>query len=166
MAELTTYPVLVDRQALIERYAAGHQAVLDALHGITDAELDARPSPDQWTAREIVHHLADSEMTSAIRLRRLLVEDHPDIPNYDEEAFARRLFYTERPIAAALDALNAARRTTLEILERMTEPDWQRSGTHSESGPYSAQTWLEIYAAHAHDHAAQITAARSTGVPS
>ena len=141
-------------------YAEGHQAVLDALRGITDAELDARSSPDQWTAREVVHHLADSEMTSAIRLRRVLVEDHPDIPNYDEEAFAKRLHYTERPIQAALDALSAARRTTLEILERMTEQDWQRSGTHSESGPYSAQTWLEIYAAHAHDHAAQITQAR------
>jgi hypothetical protein len=151
----------VHRQALIERYAAGHQAVLDALQGITDAELDARPNPDQWTPREVVHHLADSEMTSAIRLRRLLVEDHPEIPNYDEEAFAKRLFYTDRPIAAALDALNAARRTTLEILERMTDQDWQRSGTHSESGPYSARTWLEIYAAHAHDHAAQVQAARA-----
>ena len=151
----------MDRQALIERYATGHQAVLDALRGITDADLDARKSPDQWTAREVVHHLADSEMTSAIRLRRLLVEDHPEIPNYDEEAFAKRLHYTDRPIEAALDALSAARRTTLEILERMTEQDWQRSGTHSESGPYSAETWLEIYASHAHDHAAQIKAART-----
>ena len=52
----------MDRQALIERYANGHQAVLDALNGITDAELDARPSPDQWTAREVVHHLAAVEL--------------------------------------------------------------------------------------------------------
>ena len=43
----------------------------------------------------------------------------------------------------------------------MTEQDWQRSGTHSVSGPYSADDWLQIYAAHAHDHAAQITAART-----
>ena len=125
----------MDRQALIERYANGHQAVLDALNGITDAELDARPSPDQWTAREVVHHLADSEMTSAIRLRRLLVEDSPDIPNYDEEAFAKRLYYINRPIEAALDALSAARRTTLEILERMTDQDWQRSGPIPPAAP-------------------------------
>ena len=150
----------MDRQALIARYAQGHQVVLDALKGITDEELDARPEETQWTAREVVHHLADSEMTSAIRLRRLLVEDSPEIPNYDEEAFARRLHYGDRPLDAALDALSAARRTTLEILERMTEDDWQRQGTHSESGPYSAQDWLEIYAAHAHDHAAQIDSLR------
>jgi len=38
----------------------------------------------------------------------------------------------------------------------MSEADWQRQGTHSESGHYSAEDWLTIYAAHAHNHAAQI----------
>jgi hypothetical protein len=144
------------RQALIERYKEGHQVVLDALAGATDADLDRRLGPDEWTAREIAHHLADSEMTSAMRLRKLLVEDQPLIQGYDEPAYARVLRYAERPIAAALDAFGAARRTTAELLDRMTDADWARSGSHSESGPYSAEDWLQIYAAHAHDHAAQI----------
>jgi DinB superfamily len=151
----------VDRRPLIQRYAEGHQAVLDALDGITDAELDARPAAHDWTAREVVHHLADSEMTSAIRLRRLLVEDEPVLLGYDEQAFARQLHYSSRPLGAALDALSAARRTTLELLERMTEAEWSRAGTHSESGRYSAEDWLQIYAAHAHDHAHQIRRARA-----
>ncbi len=149
-----------DRKALITRYAQGHQAVLEALAGITAEELDKRPSADDWSPREVVHHLADSEMTSAIRLRRLLVEDMPELPGYDEALFARTLHYADRPMEAALDALSAARRTTLEILERMSESDWHRAGTHTESGPYSAEDWLNIYAAHAHDHAAQIRRAR------
>ena len=149
-----------ERQALIARYKEGHQAVLDALAGSTDAELDLDAAGDGWTAREIVHHLADSEMTSAIRLRRLLAEDQPRIDGYDEEQFARVLKYAKRPIGAALDALSAARRTTAEILEQMSEADWTRAGTHSESGAYSAEDWLVIYAAHAHDHAAQIDRAR------
>src|SRR5438105_7241542 len=121
------------RQALIERYAQGHSVVVQALAGATDAELDRRPSADEWTAREVVHHLADSEMTSAIRLRRLLVEDTPAIAGYDEQAYARGLAYGERPIQAALDAFGAARRVTLELLERLTEADWARTGTHTES---------------------------------
>ena len=141
----------LERQALIERYTRGHQTVLDALAGVSEAELDYKS--DGWSAREIAHHLADSEMTSAIRLRRLLCEDNPVIGGYDEEKFARVLHYSERPIQAALDALSAARRTTLEILLAMTDEDWARSGTHSDSGPYSAEDWLTIYAAHAHDHA-------------
>jgi DinB superfamily len=149
------------RRALVERYREGHHAVVDALEGITEQELDARPGPDEWTAREIVHHLGDAEMTSAIRLRRLLVEDQPVINAYDEVAFARVLHYAERPIEPALEALAAARRSTAQILERLSEAEWARSGSHSESGFYSVDTWLEMYAAHAHEHADQIRRARS-----
>ena len=149
------------RAALIERYRAGHAAVLEALAGITEAELDARPAADgEWTAREVIHHLADSEMTSAIRLRRLIAEDQPVIVGYDGDEFARRLHYADRPIGPSLDAVAAARSSTADILDRLTEAEWQRTGTHSESGPYGVQQWLEIYAVHAHDHADQIRRAR------
>jgi hypothetical protein len=148
------------RQALIDQYGEGYQAVVAALRDITDAELDAHPAPAEWSPREIVHHLADSEMTSAIRLRRLLAEDRPTIVGYDQEGFARRLYY-DRPIDASLAAFEAARRSTVEILRRMTDDEWTREGTHTESGRYSAEGWLEIYAVHAHDHAAQIREART-----
>jgi hypothetical protein len=147
-----------EREALIAQYVAGPATVVAALAGITEAELDQRT--DGWTAREIVHHLADSEMTSAIRVRRLLAEDEPAIGGYDEETFASRLHYGRRPITAALDALSAARRTTAELFDVMTEADWSRAGTHSESGRYSVEDWLRIYATHAHDHAEQIRRAR------
>ena len=148
------------RRRLIERYKEGPVEVDRALSDITDAELDARASADDWTAREVVHHLADSEMTSAIRLRRLLTEDAPVISGYDEAAFARRLHYGQRPIGPALDAFRAARSTSAQLLELLSDDDWSRGGTHSESGAYGVETWLEIYAAHAHDHAAQIRRAR------
>ena len=53
----------------------------------------------------VVHHLADSEMMSAMRLRRLIAEDDPVIQGYDEPLFARQLFYDDRPIEPALAAL-------------------------------------------------------------
>ena len=148
-----------DRGALLARYADGAAAVRLALGDVDEAALDRRPSPSGWTAREVVHHLADSEMTSAIRLRRLLCEDAPVIAAYDENEFARRLHYRERPIEPSLLALEAARLTTLDILERLDGADWERAGTHTESGPYSVQDWLRTYADHAHDHAAQISQA-------
>lgn len=147
------------RQALIERYKEGFSAVTVALAGMTWEDLDRRPPDGTWSPREVVHHLADSEMTSAIRLRRLIAEERPQIAGYDEEEFARRLHY-DRPTQASLEAFRAARLTTAAILERLVEADWAREGTHSESGRYSVETWLEIYAAHAHDHAAQILRAR------
>ena len=147
------------RDALVAKYKDGYAQVVRALEGTSDAELDRRPAPGKWTAREIVHHLADSEMTSAIRLRRLLAEDRPVIVGYDQEEFARKLHY-DRPIDASLDAFKGARATTGAILDRMTEDEWAREGTHSESGRYTVLQWLEIYALHAHKHAEQIRVAR------
>ena len=148
------------RKRLIDQYKNGYRAVAEALAGATNAELDAHPAPGKWSAREIAHHLADSEMTSAIRLRLLLATERPTIAGYDENEFARRLHY-DRPIEASLAALEAARRSTAEILDRMGESDWVREGTHTDSGRYTMNTWLEIYAVHAHNHAAQIRRARA-----
>src|SRR5207253_3017869 len=111
------------RMELVAQYKDGYRAVAEALTGATDAELDAHPAPGKWSAREIVHHLADSEMTSAIRLRLLLATDKPAILGYDQDEFARRLYY-DRPAEASIDAFKAARRTTAEILDRMTDAEW------------------------------------------
>jgi DinB superfamily len=151
------------RSQLVQQYKDGVAKVREALAGATDAELDARPAPGKWTAREIVHHLADSEMTSAIRLRRLIAEDKPVIQAYDQDDFARRLHY-DRPIEASMRAFSAARETTGELLDRLSETEWAREGTHSESGHYTVFTWLEIYAKHAHGHADQIRRARQAAV--
>lgn len=149
------------RARLVAQYKDGYRAVADALAGATEEELDARPAPGRWTAREVVHHLADSEMTSAVRVRLLLASEKPAILGYDQDEFARRLHY-DRPIDASLAALKAARETTAQILDRLTDADWEREGTHSEHGRYGMDTWLGIYAAHAHDHAEQIRRARAS----
>jgi hypothetical protein len=151
------------RRRLIRNYQEGYEAVAAALEGITEAELDARPAPNKWSPRQIVHHLADSEMTSAIRLRKLIAEEGAIIDGYDQDQFARRLYY-DRPIQASLEAFRAARACTVELLERLTPEQWSRQGVHTESGAYSVTRWLEIYAAHAHDHADQIRRARGSVV--
>jgi hypothetical protein len=149
------------RDRLVARYKDGYRVVAAALEGATEAELDAHPAPGKWSAREIVHHLADSEMTSAVRLRLLVAEEHAAIRPYDEALFARTLYYN-RPIAVSMQAFQAARASTGEVLDRMSEADWAKTGTHPEHGAYGVERWLEIYAAHAHNHAEQITRARAS----
>ena len=150
-----------DRKKLLDQYKDGYRVVAEALLGASDAELDARLAPGKWSSREIVHHLADSEMTAAIRLRLLVATERPQIVGFDQEDFARRLYY-DRPIEASVEAFKSARRTTVEILERMSDAEWAREGTHSEHGRYSVERWLDIYAAHAHNHAEQIRVARGS----
>ena len=149
------------RAALIARYKDGYREVESALKGASDKDLDAHPAPGKWSAREIVHHLADSEMTSAVRLRLLVAEENAAIRAYDEKQFAARLHY-QRPIASSLLAFQAARLSTGELLDAMTDADFAKTGTHPEHGSYSVERWLEIYAEHAHKHAEQIRTARAS----
>jgi hypothetical protein len=150
------------RKKLIDQYKDGYRVVAEALAGASDEELDTRPAPNKWSAREIAHHLADSEMTAAVRLRLLLAVDNPQIVGFDQDEFARRLHY-DRPYEASIEAFKAARRTTAEILERLSDADWARGGTHTEHGRYTVERWLEIYSSHAHKHAEQIQVAREAG---
>ena len=151
----------MDRAGRIERYRSAMADLDDALAGVTDAELDAAQPAGEWTARQIVHHLADSETMSFTRLRRLVAEDEPMIQGYDEPLFARRLHY-ERPIATSLAVVGAVRASSLDLMAAMTPADWAKSGTHSEmGGAYTVERWLEIYAEHVHEHADQIRRARA-----
>jgi hypothetical protein len=144
-----------ERAGLVERYVRGYAAFAAAVERAGD-RLD-RPDPDGgWTGRQVVHHLADSELTSALRLRRLLAEDAPVIDGYDENAFARVLRYGDRPVDAALRAVEAARAHSAELLGLLGEDEWARRGTHTESGPYGVEDWLRTYAAHPYDHAGQL----------
>jgi DinB family protein len=149
----------MDRTELLDRFRTGYDDVVDALAGITSDELDRRPPGSDWTAREVIHHLADSETTAYVRLRRIIAEDNATIVGYDEEEFARRLHY-DRPFEPSLAVLRAVRAASLQLLESLTEEEWQRAGTHTESGVYSVEDWLRIYASHSHDHADQIRRAR------
>lgn len=145
-----------EREQLIAQYAAGYDEVVESLEGFPEDQLSAHPIQGKWSAREIIQHLADSEMNAAIRLRRLLAENRPVIHAYDQEDYAARFNYNERDIAPALDSLRSSRATTMQIIQHISDADWAREGWHPESGRYTAEDWLRIYAAHAHNHAAQI----------
>jgi hypothetical protein len=149
-----------ERSTLMEQFRTGTADVEGAVAGITDEELDRQPAdPDSWTARQVVHHLADSEAMAYVRLRRVLAEDDPLIAGYDEPEWARRLHY-DRPIATSLAVLAAVRAASLQLLETIDDAEWERAGMHSESGRYGVDDWLRIYSGHAHDHASQIRQAR------
>ena len=148
-----------ERDLLIAQYKDGYRVVAEALLKITPEELDAAPAPGKWSTRQIVHHLADSEMAAAMRFRLLVAEDNPAIKGYSQDSFASRLHY-ERAHEASLELFRAARASTAELMGCLTEADWLREGTHSEVGRFGLDTWLRIYAPHAHRHADQIRRAR------
>ncbi|HEX5474506.1 MAG TPA: DinB family protein [Vicinamibacterales bacterium] len=149
-----------ERKELIAQYSDGYRTVSEALHKASPEDLAAKPSPSAWSAKEIVHHLADSEMIAAVRFRRLLAEDRPHFQAFDQDEFARHLHY-DRSYELSLDLFKAVRASTAELMATLSESEWLREGTHEKIGRFGMDAWLQIYAPHAQRHADQIRAART-----
>ncbi len=140
------------------QYERATASLLDLVSHVEPADLD-RHVDGGWSARQIIHHLADSETNAYVRLRRLLAEPAGTlIQGYDERAWSEcdALGYTTLPIESALGVFSAVRRASLDVLGRLSESDLARSGVHSESGRYTIEHWIEIYTRHPREHAEQL----------
>ena len=145
-----------EREALIEQYARGPERIREALARVPERALAWRPGAGKWSVNEVVVHCADSETNAALRIRTLIAEKEPLIVGYDQDAWARVFDYQAQPLEDSLAATSAARGRTVPLLRRLTDADWRKEGRHTESGRYTAEDWLRIYAAHLEGHARQI----------
>src|SRR5262245_41522814 len=146
------------RSALIQQYADGPRRLRAALQSVPPEAIQWRPKPGEWSAHEVVVHCADSETQAASRIRVVASEKDPVILGYDQETWARDFDYHAHPIDLALAVVDAVRANTAALLRRLPERVWHREGRHSESGCYTAEDWLSIYAEHLEGHARQIEA--------
>ena len=147
----------MDLKNAADSYAQATAEFLRVANQLSDAELDISNS-DSWSARQIIHHVADSEAQSYARLRRLIAEPGTTIQVYDEASWGENetLGYKYLPIALSLDVFMAVRASSLEIIKRLKTNQLENAGIHSESGKYTIQKWLETYIRHPLEHATQI----------
>lgn len=135
---------------------------LDELAGIFhdaaagDGELlDRRPGEGAWSVGEVLHHLADAELHAAVRLRRMLTEDVPAWPEWDEDEHARVLAYDARPAADSLAVLLAVRNENLRMLAVLSPEQWARTGVHPSLGPLDVAGWVALQVDHLAQHVLQ-----------
>lgn len=145
-----------EREELIRRYEQGPARLKTALAGVPPEAMKWRPAEGKWSAHEVVCHLADSESNAALRIRYLLAEEDPLIVGYDQARWARELDYDSAPFAPALAVVEAVRANTAALIRRLPPEAWAASGKHTESGKYTAEDWLSIYAEHMEKHSGQI----------
>lgn len=144
------------RQGLIRRYEEGAGKLRAALERVPDEARKWRPAPGKWSAHEVVCHAADSETNGAARIRFLLGEEKPVIMGYDQARWAQEFDYHAAPLEPALAVVEAVRAHTAQLIRRLPEIAWSAVGSHSESGEYTAETWLSIYSEHLEKHSRQI----------
>jgi hypothetical protein len=127
-----------------------------AIGRLTPRQLAKPEAPDKWSVKQVVQHLADSELVWGWRLRLVLSHERPTITGYDQDLWADRLGYDKVDIKRALEDFTVLRAANLRLLKRTTPADMKRVGVHSERGEESVEHWMKLYAGHDILHLNQI----------
>ncbi len=123
--------------------------------------LGVPEAPGKWSIRQVVQHLADSELMGGVRFRMVLAHDRPAIMAYDQDLWADRLHYDQADVAVALNDFATLRRANLRVLEGTSEEERARVGLHSERGEESVARMMQLYAGHDLAHLRQIRRIRA-----
>ncbi len=117
----------IDTNMLLVRYEASLDQIRRLLSIVPPDKIDVPPAPGEWTARQLLVHLADLELIGGVRLRRILAEDHPRLPRYDENTWSARLDYEGSSPEEAIPLMLALRMWAIARLRRATPGEWQRT---------------------------------------
>ena len=155
----------MSRQQIIDALRALPDQIEGLVQGLSEDALGWRPSPEEWSIKEVCCHLRDSFEIDGERIRLMLSEDEPFLAAYDQEALARERDYQNESMPLVLAALRAFSGGLAYLLENLGEEEWQRTGQHEERGPISIAQYAQLLADHARQHLEQIRALRGQLAP-
>jgi hypothetical protein len=119
----------------------------ELLEGVTPELARWTPAPGKWSILQIVCHLRDMErLAYQARYRRLLEEQHPNLPDIDGDALALESDYQSQDLGEALEEWRLLRADTLKLLEPdppLTADQWTRGGIHEGLGPMTVEDYLK-----------------------
>ena len=122
-------------------------------------------APGKWSIRDVIQHLADSELVGGFRLRMVLAHDRPPLTGYDQDLWASRLRYRDVEVGDAFEQFAALRRANVRLWQSLTAEDLARVGLHSERGEESLEHMRRLYAGHDLLHLRQLERIRAARHP-
>jgi hypothetical protein len=149
-----------EQAALLERYRRAPELLATLLTGVHGEEEDFLTAPGKWSIRQIVAHLADSELVAAHRFRQVIAEEDPTLIAFNQEAWAARLDYARRKPKQSLETFRRLRAENYELLKELPATAFERAGNHNERGRLTLGQMLEGFANHAESHARQVQSIR------
>jgi hypothetical protein len=144
-----------DGLAVLGQTAGRLKTLLDST---PSAKWRARPSPERWSAAEVLAHLADAELVAAWRVRSVLAANGTPLQAFDQDAWASAFKYREVDPAESLRTFTAARASLLSLLARVDRSRHAHHGLHAERGEETITHLIKLYAGHDINHLKQIEA--------
>ncbi|MGE7119603.1 YfiT family bacillithiol transferase [Peribacillus sp. NPDC097264] len=141
----------------IETYTVQLRETVDSL---SDDELRKTYREGSWNIRQLVHHIADSQLNMYQRLKLALTEENPTVPGFDQEKWAIQPD-TELPIESSIKMLEGINERIVALGHSLTEEQVRRTFTHQENGEITVAKKIAKLAWHEKHHLAHIKIALS-----
>lgn len=152
-------PSADEREALFRELEAMPALLAEWLSGVVGEAIVRRGPGDTFSPVEQCWHLADLETEGyAVRIRRLLTEEGPSLPDFEGDRIAEERQYRSKSLEEGLQAFTAARRTTMALLRSVTEAQWARGGVQDGVGEIRLADVPRMMREHDASHQAEILA--------
>jgi hypothetical protein len=150
-----------DRQQLLAQLAHTPAQLAELIDGLPQDSVRVRQAPDEFSVVENVCHLRDIEVEGyAIRIRRLLTEDHPALTDIDGTRLAIEREYNRQDLQEALMTFTRARQENLSLLGKTSDSDFEREGELEGVGKINLEKLLEMICEHDEGHIDELRIAR------
>ncbi len=125
----------------LESFPAELERVIFADH-VTEEDIYRPGSDGGWGVTEILPHLRDWEEIYFERATRIIGEDNPHIPGYDDSLWPIERDYGSQDPVEVFNEFRDLRAEHVALLRGLPAEAWQRTGEHSLLGSITLQ-WME-----------------------
>ncbi|WP_252503512.1 YfiT family bacillithiol transferase [Sporosarcina sp. Marseille-Q4943] len=132
----------------IGTYTTRLREVVDSLN---DEEFSRTYREGAWTVRQLVHHIADSQLNMYQRLKLALTDENPTVPAFDEEKWAIQPD-TQLPVESSIKMLEGINERIVALGNSLTKEQFDRVFTHEKNGEISVATKIAKLAWHENHH--------------
>ena len=132
----------------------------ESIDGLSNAQLDTPYREGGWTIRQLVHHLADSNINSYVRFKLAVTEDEPTIKPWEQSDWAVLDDAMKLPVDISVKLLENLHIRWVTFLRSLSADEMKRIFHHPEGGVVSVDENIWNYSWHSLHHIAQITVTR------
>jgi uncharacterized damage-inducible protein DinB len=127
-----------------------------AIQGASEAALSQRPDAKNWSAKEIICHVRDTEEFFLNRLQMILTFDEPKFSLADAGRWVVERQYLRNDAGEAIAAFRQRRQETLQFVKEIKPEQWERACIHAVRGRMTFRDYVNLLAGHDKIHLEQV----------
>lgn len=153
--QVPDHATLEDVQQWLSEIQTYTKRLRDTVDSLSDEQLKKTYREGSWNVRQLVHHIADSQLNMYQRLKLALTDDNPTVPAFDQDKWAIQPD-TELPVESSIKMLEGINERIVALGNSLTEEQLTRTFTHAVNGEVSVATKVAKLAWHEEHHLAHI----------